>query len=206
MPYFPISLGSSCLVAHQLKRCGLRRESLPFDWVVSSCLSSVIELIKSDSSGLLDKEHFGVVQTDAEEYVRNQRFGISFHHEFATSFADFDEVKLKFQRRIQTFRSVIRNHDVLFIRIVGEIDQMRELQNWCDFQGIQCRLLLLNEGAEFQKCFENGRISGYQLPLRDDRRGQRAWEGFDEVWDRIFGEFDLMKVERKFSHGSHGLH
>ena len=206
MPYYPISLGSSCLVAHQLKRCGFRRESLPFDWVVSSCLSSVIELIKNDFSGLLDREHFGVVQTDAEEYVRNHRFGISFHHEFATSFADFDEVKLKFQRRIQTFRSVIRDHDVLFIRIAGEIDQMRELQNWCDFQGIQCRLLLLNEGAEFQKCFENGRISGYQLPLRDDRRGQRAWEGFDEVWDRIFGEFDLLKVERKVFHGSHGLH
>ena len=74
---------------------------------------------------------------------------------------------------------------------------MRELQSWCDFQGIHCRLLLLNEGAEFQKYFENGRISGYELPLRDDRRGERAWEGFDEVWDRIFGEFDLLKVERK---------
>ena len=119
MPYYPISLGSSCLVAHQLKRCGFRRESLPFDWVVSSCLSSVIKLIKNDFSGLLDKEHFGVVQTDAEEYVRNQRFGISFHREFAKSFADFDEVKLKFQRRIQTFRSVIRNHDVLFISDCG---------------------------------------------------------------------------------------
>ena len=179
---------------------------MPFDWVVSSCLLSVIELTKNDFAGLLDREHFGVVQTDAEEYVRNHRFGISFQHEFATSFADFGEVKLTFQRRIQTFRSVIRNRDVLFIRIAGEIDQMRELQSWCDFHGIHCRLLLLNVGVEFRKYFENGRISGYQLPLRDNRRGASAWEGFDEVWDRIFAEFDLLKVERRLFHGSLGLH
>jgi hypothetical protein len=124
-----ISLGSTCGLAYQLQKLNLKKESLPFDWIRSNSISSVLYLIKNNFDGFLDNlihikndDKFPEVDEDFNEDLinietniyRNEKFCLGFFHDFNKN-TSFNNVKEKYDRRIKRFYEKVKSPSI-FIR------------------------------------------------------------------------------------------
>lgn len=121
-----VSLGCFCGVAMELERIGLRSLSLPFDWLITGNLGTVLELIKNNFQGFLDPDSLYQEASVNKNYYYNQEMDIHFYHDFSAyqSFeGQIDAVKKKYDRRIQRFYKVIQNPTV-FIRYITSKEEV----------------------------------------------------------------------------------
>lgn len=113
-----VSLGSTCEPAQMLKSCELRKCSLPFDWIVSLDGEALIEILENDFKNFLNEECFQPYGPAG--HLLHTYYHLEFLHEgdfnrqFETNLA---QLKIKYQRRIERFRS-LKNYQgkVFFIR------------------------------------------------------------------------------------------
>ncbi|XWV26293.1 putative papain-like cysteine peptidase [Tupanvirus soda lake] len=134
-----ISLGSTCGVAYQFQQFGIKKESLPFDWVKSMSFDAVIAILKNgfNSFGAYhdlvlcreSKKH-PVLQTDQWQdsvvpltsYVYQNSLGIMFFHDFEKPFNDetddiYIEFKNKYQRRFKRLYELFASgEELIFVR------------------------------------------------------------------------------------------
>jgi len=97
-----VPIGCDCTCARMLKHLGLRRFSLPFDWVVT--YRGVADILENDFATFLPASGKGVV---------NHRDGVLFfHNDFPT---DTDTIK----RRIDRFRTLLQTSQerLVFVRV-----------------------------------------------------------------------------------------
>jgi hypothetical protein len=130
-----ISLGSSCSISHNLQLLNKREESLPFDWIKSSRLSSINLMIRTDFTKLWDKTEYKLKKESDKFFIQNdklennytdvniyyhQTYLINFYHDFEKSIdfnISFDKFKVKYKRRVNRFFNLIINSkEILFIR------------------------------------------------------------------------------------------
>lgn len=112
-----ISLGYSCCVAESLSRYGLRGFSGVFDWLNSRSFLGVIQLIENDFSDFLKMDLLEI--SDDLKKFRNIKYNLWFLHEVKTNFYDdYQEICLKYHRRINRFREKMRG-GVICIRVVA---------------------------------------------------------------------------------------
>ena len=115
------SLGSFCLTGNILKNNGLRRYSLPFDWIFSSP-QMLIDCLQDDFSAFLDRRHYrsisdGRWNPGAEHELYLQKYGIAavFAHRDPTREEDY----LYFKRCVDRFRDLLRSRDSKLFLIMG---------------------------------------------------------------------------------------
>jgi hypothetical protein len=105
----------ACDTAFQIRRNFAQTEAYPFDWWITP-YQGLMELIAGDFDGFLADDHLA----PSGKYVFDQRFGVGMMHDFEdpTRFRDtLDGVRTKYQRRIQRWRTLLRNPlSVLFVR------------------------------------------------------------------------------------------
>jgi len=113
-----VSLGFFCSTALELKRLGLRTNSLPFDWTIA-LLPGVLESIRTNFTGFLDE----AVLTRNPTYpyiIKNDALDISFYHDFDETqaiAASLPAVRAKYARRIDSFYKGIGTK-TLFLRYI----------------------------------------------------------------------------------------
>lgn len=123
-----ISLGRWCVPALFLKFHHLREESYPFDWLITGNLfSDLYNVLQDDFTNFGLKENL-ILEPHDHKFVFDTKTGFWFAHDFPVidhnsyhivdNFLDFyDEVRAKYQRRIERFRETLRSDRmVIFIR------------------------------------------------------------------------------------------
>lgn len=114
-----ISLGHFCGVAYDLGRLGLRAQSSPFDWVISS-FPGVIQAIRDEFTDFLDLEHLSQNTEDRSHY-HEEKYGLYFFHDFSRYeplATQYGAVKAKYERRIERFLLAIEE-PTLFVRYIA---------------------------------------------------------------------------------------
>lgn len=115
-----ISLGYFCSVASELEKFGLRKESSPFDWVISD-FEGVIMAIKNDFLNYLDYDYLSQCALNHEIY-KNTKYNIMFVHDFDRYIPlkkQLPKVLDKYNRRISRFYESIKK-PTLFIRYISD--------------------------------------------------------------------------------------
>jgi hypothetical protein len=112
------SLGSFCLPGNVLRNNGLKRYSLPFDWIFSSP-QMLIDCLADDFSALLDRRYYRSISegrwapgAEHELYLENYGIRSVFAHRDPTREEDY----LYFTRCVERFRNLLRSrHPKLFL-------------------------------------------------------------------------------------------
>ncbi len=115
------SLGSFCLPGNIMRTHGLRRYSLPFDWIFSSP-QMLIDCLTDDFSAFLDRRYYrsiteGRWNPGAEHQLYLEKYGIAavFAHRDPTREEDY----LYFTRCVRRFRELLRSRDPKLFLIMG---------------------------------------------------------------------------------------
>ena len=125
--YNIVSLGFFCSVAMELERIGLRGYSLPFDWVISGNLASVLTLIATRFEGFVSERDMYQEFDINPAYYHNKTCDIHFYHDFTAShplndqFASFSD---KYARRINRFYKVIEE-PTIFVRYCSGLEELK---------------------------------------------------------------------------------
>lgn len=121
--YSFISLGYSCSVAMDLGSMGLREESYPFDWIISS-FSGVIECINNDFLDFLSDEYLFQSKKEPWRYL-NTKYHFWFQHDFDEK-KSFDSqiqiIKEKYIRRSERLTQKMKHKCVFFRYIHNQED------------------------------------------------------------------------------------
>ncbi|KUP24634.1 DUF1796 family putative cysteine peptidase [Paenibacillus sp. DMB5] len=167
-----VSLGSSCAPAINLRRYGLRKFSMPLDWMISASLSDVTRLIKSrfnrfmafENLSRLDETHFYLNdgnpvydnpdgQSLSKSYfIRDSEYNIISAHDFPIipnvdwrSF--YPAYRQKLDRRITRFwANLVQSTSSLFIRWSAGYEEVYELRDILStlLRGRSYTILILN--------------------------------------------------------------
>lgn len=115
------SLGSFCLPGNIMRSHGLRRYSLPFDWIFSSP-QMLIDCLTDDFAAFLDRRYYRSISESrwnagAEHELYLERYGIPavFAHRDPTREEDY----LYLTRCVDRFRQLLRNRDPKLFLIMG---------------------------------------------------------------------------------------
>jgi hypothetical protein len=135
-----ISLGHSCSPAAAIKSLGLRKYSLPFDWIFSNC-EKVIECIYEDF------KHFHKnIKLNSEKTKIVDHYNFEFPHDYPTNVENFNltdddivinediiidnwylytnDVLEKYQRRIDRFNSIFKSNEDIIVFYRGSVSDV----------------------------------------------------------------------------------
>ncbi len=129
-----IPIGNSCSIAYQLQKHGLRKTAYPFDWLKIKRLKTITYIIDNMFNGFTDfteldrTTKYPLIKDDIlDETEKNgtikaiNGYNIVSCHDFS-SLIPFeeqnDEIKKKYQRRINRFYDVLLNgkQKIIFVR------------------------------------------------------------------------------------------
>lgn len=155
-----IPIGSFCVTAVNLRRFKLRKYSLPFDWLAGLEIDLILKLLESNFDDFLNVENLELFQkSEGHDIYINKLNNIKFFHDFLSgeNLKDFDEVKEKFNRRIERLYNVINEaENVLFVHSTMHgittqkcLEVYEKLQNI--FKGKNINLLFLNLSKDFKQ-------------------------------------------------------
>ncbi|AGF85338.1 papain-like cysteine peptidase [Moumouvirus goulette] len=134
-----ISLGSTCGVAYQLQQLKLRGEAMPFDWIKTCNLSSIIEVFGLGFSKFVEFDslqfhsesikHPVLVTDDFEETLDNKKsfvyknsLNMIFYHDFNSKFSSCNDENYttfynKYERRFNRLNDAfVSGKKLVFIR------------------------------------------------------------------------------------------
>lgn len=218
---YVVSLGHGCQPAHHAIRAGLRKFSLPMDWVGDAFLHSeeidndnppvmtidqptgYIWLIENDFIGLWNAEDLEV--TIVKQWVGNpqkvvdKKYSIASVHEFEVGhvYDNIDRVQMMFNRRINRFRSIMKSGgSVLFIRTVFTERNSKLMSEMLrrKYPDLKFTILVLNRTHEYLEDWDIPNVIKMNVEFAPD------WLAIDEsyngLWDNIFAgfEFDLREI------------
>ena len=116
-----VSLGSFCLPGLIFRDNGLRRYSLPFDWIFSTP-AMVRDCLADDFAGFLDRRFYRSISHDRQEpgaehdlYRERYQLQAIFAHHDPTQERDYQH----FTRCVARFRQLMRTEDSKLFLIVG---------------------------------------------------------------------------------------
>ncbi|AFC32791.1 DUF1796 family putative cysteine peptidase [Paenibacillus mucilaginosus] len=130
-PYdYCISLGNNCMPAMELEKKGLKRETLPLDWVISRSTTRVAELLLYRFPNYMQLPNLVIRCPDPKlgtYVVEDLVNGIESYHDFAlflntsSSLPEYPVFRVRLERRIERlYRILQEKRDLLFIR-TGEV-------------------------------------------------------------------------------------
>ncbi|WP_087000784.1 DUF1796 family putative cysteine peptidase [Rhizobium sullae] len=190
-----ISLGHACQVAHQLRRLEVAKETLFYDWIVSThdALMSTLHL---ELDGILFSER---IEFDSRKVrLQDKASGLWFYgHDFPgaankTGIATKDEVdavREKYLRRSERTKQALSENDVTVIRHFYDLQlekaQTEQLEIAAKLEqlypGTNFLYLWISELPESDHTPHKGRM--LHVPKGAD------WKGDDHAWDRVAERF-----------------
>lgn len=195
-----ISLGAYCQTAYQLRRKKLRIFSGPLDWMISSSLTNVNQLLKNNFKDFMDYNNL-IVQDTPNEYsyvITDNLYHIDSHHDFPLLPKDkyplstYPIFKEKLERKIEAFNQILMNsNSVLFVRMVADYNEVVDLISILEqiVKG-QFSILVVNFSKDLKVTERFWRIDNVGSVEIINTFPQR-WEGCDSSWDKILKGISL---------------
>lgn len=195
------SLGNKCIAGLQMKKFHLRPFSGVLDWVGSPSLVHVNKLLETRFAEYLDKDLLVPKEylSETDMYVWNKKYQIAFNHDFKRDkntlkhLGGYEEVKVKYDRRIKRFYETLDNPNnrILFIRTEGSLEDVKELE----------RVLTSLVKGEFEILIINHKkMSGLRevnWPLTHvtvaEMPDDEVWNGNDQLWAEMLKNVSLRK-------------
>lgn len=118
-----VSLGFFCSPSLEFERINRRQFSLPFDWIVTHSLRTVIDLINNQFQDFLVEEYMSQFK-NRPAYYKNTKLDIDFYHDFSPFkplHTQMQAVEEKYQRRIARFYNTVKE-PTLFLRYISQQD------------------------------------------------------------------------------------
>ena len=171
---FVLPIGETCVTAYNVRRCGLQKESLPFDWIWISGLPMLTGFFQNQFSDFLRKENLCFLRNNGDaDIYRDTLTKTEFWHDFMVG-EDFDKAYesnyQKYQRRIKRmYYHLSCAQNILLIRTV-KIKPHRQITD-DDFMfsnAPENTQQLLQEFSEFQSLYPNKHIELQLFYLYDE--------------------------------------
>lgn len=128
-----ISLGFFCSVALECEKIGLRGASYPFDWLISD-FEGCIECIDNEFKDFLNYDTLAQYKNE-KGYYYNSKYKFHFYHDFS-KYKDLDsqldEVKRKYNRRINRFKEDIKK-PTLFLKYIKDSAELQYIEENYDY-------------------------------------------------------------------------
>lgn len=135
--YF-ISLGSGCSVAASMSKYGLRSCSGPFDWLITPDFSYVLYHIETDFKNFLLQENLEMYDENPKHF-RDKQYNIKFIHDKESFIDEYEELKKKYNRRINKFLEIYRKK-VCYLRRIGSEKDIKYIETHADYiRNIICK-------------------------------------------------------------------
>ena len=119
--FYPISLGHNCIPAHHLSVLGLRKQSLPFDWLLSPSYLAIdyaTELINTNFKDFLTDLKYNEQNIVISGKYPEVKF---WHHDLLKKKSNLEQCEdnyiLTFQRRAKRFLEIITHENIFFINV-----------------------------------------------------------------------------------------
>jgi hypothetical protein len=159
-----ISTGSACNPAIHLRRLGLRKCSLPLDWVYSESLSDVSRLFKSNFVNYMELRNMSPVNGNAiyldengetlianSYFIKDNLYNILSVHDFPVIpnqlwFSTYPTFKTKLDKRVERFLYFLKNSNtILFVRWNTNYSAALDFYNNVLISGLgRYKLLIIN--------------------------------------------------------------
>jgi hypothetical protein len=176
-----IPLGNNCLVAEHLKRLGIRKHQLPFDWVQGNDYSSLINIqsiIDTDFKDFLNysMEHRSDDINGGRPYTVNSKYDLIFYHQNYMNDYEGSIWRHKLADRIDKFMELIESKQVTFIyssnytgSLINDlpyfVDDLKYFEAMCKAKQINANLIILNvinsKATKLEKLNWNNVLSKY---------------------------------------------
>lgn len=184
-----ISLGGSCQVVAQMARHSLRTFSGPIDWFIFSSVQLLTKAIDSGFKGFMDYQNLDIISsTDTNYVVRDSVFDCYSYHDFPLSCngdisSHYPIFKEKIDRRIQRFYQKLKDKEsILFIRLIGNSDDIRELAGVLgSLVKSDFTLLLVNHCTE--QTVKEIALDIPKVCSVEIYNPENLWSGCDRDWD-----------------------
>ena len=188
------SLGPNCVTAVQLKRCGLRKESGPFDWMFTDHTSGLSRVIQNEFDGYMNLQNLRVEGHDyyrMNYLVKDNRYGLVSAHDFDLKLnpdgilLTYPQVIEKIRRRSQRLMERMKSsRRILFVRAATPLQEVIGLEDVL-FRKVSgdFRLLIVNYGPKAEIWGDSQllqRTCMVQFP-----EGNDIWTGNNEYWDTV---------------------
>lgn len=123
------SIGANCDTASSLSQLGLRSIAGPFDWIDTSCYSTLLAQFESGFTDFMNKENLFCDPNNPKTFF-DRKYSFYFSHDIKNSYDDeIDEIIKRYQLRIRRFMQLIRQ-PTIFFRCVSEKDIDYINANW----------------------------------------------------------------------------
>ncbi len=147
-----IPLGNDCSISYQLQKLGLRKITLPFDWIKSD-IKGIVKCLEDNFKYFLEfdlfeikniSDNFSYVEDDFNESVINQmlrvynvKYKFHFLHDFINDSSydiskQFTDFRIKYSRRIEKFNMIMEDTTInkIFIHIgpTGDLVYLEKLK------------------------------------------------------------------------------
>lgn len=193
-----ISLGGSCQVAAQMARHSLRTFSGPIDWFIFSSVLCLTKAIDSGFQGFMEYQNLEIISSTEMNYVvRDNVFDCYSYHDFPLSCngdisSHYPQFKEKIDRRIQRFyQKLMDKESILFIRLNGESEDIRELASVLgSLTKSDFTLLLVNHSTEQtvkEVAWDIPKVCSVEI-----YNPPNLWNGCDQDWDVLLNGINTL--------------
>lgn len=190
------SLGSSCQVASQLRRSGLRTAAGPFDWFNFASTPGFCQVLESRFERFMLLPNLEVYSHSVNcHYVRDKASNCLSFHDFKYDpklppLFDYPEFRDRLERRIERFNRCLSSvQDVLLIRTVKHTEDAFRIFETIEnsYSNPHLRYLFVLHSSDPDTAeIDSGhpRIRIVRMPAGS------TWEGDAEAWKRCLLLFD----------------
>ena len=200
-----VSLGFFCSIAMDIGELGLRKNSFPFDWVISD-IEMVVFAIKNKFDKFMLYENLFQLKSDKKIYY-DSFYKIYFYHDFnkyKPLKQQYNKVYNKYKRRINRFLTIIKQ-PTIFIRYInpeksinGKYTELAYLEN--HYEEINDLIKSFNDKNEIifvgdDNCISS-KITIFNVPIdKDDTVCRRPLYSNQKLYNRLISVFDDDKVK-----------
>lgn len=188
-----VNLGRDCQTQFQLKKHGLQKEALPFDYLITP-FSALRKILLADFEGYTASDNFLFVEQVNEKWVKDIRYETRLIHDFKLEpnfMTDFEIVKEKYVRRIDRFRKIlIESQKILFVRKDLESQEALELEQILGklYPHLDFQLAALTSNIAMTLDYNSPRIRSFYLR----QPTPYVWSGDTASWRDIFVALQLL--------------
>lgn len=209
---FILPMGSRCKATYNLRKRRLQRESLPFDWLVLHDTRVIIQLLRSHFQGFWVRENLKKkdVEITLHEVYVDVFSKVEFWHDFPLNcnFDEmFDEVQLKYQRRIDRLYADIHGaRKILLFRTVNVLDEdekslsdeqlKKDYQDFCElFPNKEIDYIYVN--LSYEPCdYKETYLNNHLLKIDAFTPGDEEWIGNQDLFDKILRNVTLSPAAK----------
>jgi hypothetical protein len=197
-----ITLGFNCSSALVLKDLGLRKYSLPFDWVVTNNMQ-VINCLEDDF-----KRFHKILKPILDSHWLEDEYGIQYPHDYPTNTDDTivdnwedykaDVIK-KYERRIHRFKTILNDPTPIIALYLGTLNYVRVIKKYLESKYNKTIIFVLATYEPLKNNIDNNIII-CNVYNNEDSRNKDFWiDGINKAINKVKNNNNLQKRANKIT-------